>query len=188
MSRPKEVHRLTAASLTVAPPVLGTPTLTVGEIAEQLHPIAPNTSATIERIRHWTKIGLLRPVRHRRSGTGRHRHYSPDASFEAAILNALASVGLELVSRSYVQNALSEAREALRKWHQAKDLGHELPLFFLVILQNVTRTSGEPTVSISEGTIKLDPAAETMIVINLSQLFSHVQPMRTEHVHDDQNS
>jgi hypothetical protein len=141
-----------------------------------------------ERIRHWTKIGLLRPIRQHRSGTGRHRRYSPEACFEAAILNALASVGLELVSRSYVQNALSQSREALRKWHKASDLGRELPLFFLVILEDMTRTGGEPTVSISEGAIKIDPAAETMIVVNLSRLFSHVQSMRTEHAGDDQNS
>ena len=161
-------------------------TITVGQIVEQLEPLATNAAAMNERVRHWTKIGLLRPTRQRHSGTGRYRRYNPDVTFEAAVLSALASVGLELVSKRYVHVALSRVREALQKWHQARNLAHDLPIFFLVISQDVR--SAEPTVSIFENAIKPDAAAEAMIVINLSRLFCRVRRTRTEHSGDDQDS
>jgi DNA-binding transcriptional MerR regulator len=154
---------LTAVSLTV-----GAPTLTVGQIAERLGTVAPDAGA--ERIRHWTREGLLLPVSQHHAGTGRHRHYSPETIYEAALLNAFANAGLQLVSRPYIQAALNQARAALQKWRQ----GHKRPLF-LVISHDMTQINGEPTTSIHEGRVKHDPAAEIMIVVNLSQLFSGVR-------------
>jgi hypothetical protein len=168
-------HALTALPLTVGSLELGAPTLTVGQIVEQLGPVAPDAAAISERIRHWTREGLLLPVHQHHAGTGRHRRYGPDASYEAAILNALAAAGLQLVSRPYIQAALSEARAALHEWRQARSAGRKLPVFFLVILHDMTRIGGEPTASIHEGTVKHDHTAEIMIVINLSQLFLRVR-------------
>lgn len=168
-------HALTAVPLTVGSPELGAPALTVGQIVEQLRPIAPDAAAMSERIRHWTREGLLLPVNSHHAGTGRHRRYSPDAGYEAAILNALATAGLQLVSRPYIQDALSQARATLQKWHRARSAGRKLPVFFLVILHDMTRVGGEPTASIHEGAVKHDPTAEIMIVVNLSQLFLRVR-------------
>ena len=182
-------HRaLTAVPLTVVTPELGTPTLTVGQIVEQLGPVAPDAAAMSERIRHWTREGLLIPVNQYHAGTGRHRRYSPHATYEAAILNALATAGLQLVSRPYIQPALSQARAALRKWQEAKSAGHKLPLFFLVISHEMTRIGGEPTASIHEGIVKHDPNAVVMIVVNLSQLFLRARMARAEYRDDDQNA
>ena len=166
---------LTAAPLTIDSPELRAPTLTVGQIVEQLGPVAPDAAAMTERIKHWTKEGLLLPVNSHHAGTGRHRRYSPDAGYEAAILNALATAGLQLVSRPYIQDALNQARGTLQKWHRARNAGRKLPVFFLVILHDMTRIGGEPTASIHEGAVKHDdPTAEIMIVVNLSQLFLRV--------------
>jgi hypothetical protein len=166
---------LTAAPLTVDSPNLGVPTLTVGQIVEELGPLAPDAAAMTERIRHWTREGLLVPVNQHHAGTGRHRRYNPEASYEAAILNALATAGLQLVSRPYIRAALIQARAALQEWHQARSAGRKLPVFLLVILHDMTRVGGEPIASIHEGTIKHDPNAEITIVVNLSQLFSRVR-------------
>jgi DNA-binding transcriptional MerR regulator len=176
-------QRLTAVPLTVGSPELGVPTLTVGQIVEQLSPVAPDAAAMSERIRHWTREGLLLPVNQHHAGTGRHRRYSPHATYEAAILNALATAGLQLVSRPYIQPALSHARAALQKWQEAKSAGHKLPLFFLVILHG----SGEPTASIREGIVQHDPNAEVMVVVNLSRLFLRVRT-RAEYLDNDQNA
>lgn len=181
-------HALTPAPLTVGTPKLDAPTLTVGQIVEQLGPVAPDAAAISERVRHWTREGLLLPVNQHHSGTGRHRRYSPDASYEAAILNALATAGLQLVSRPYIHAALSQARVALQKWQQARSAGHKLPLFFLVILHDMTRIGGEATASVHEGIVKHDPTAEIMIVVNLSQLFLRVRRTRAEYRDDDQNA
>ncbi len=174
--RPRQAKHnvLTAAPLTVGSPELGTPTLTVGQIVEQLVNLAPDGASKSERIRHWTREGLLLPVDQLHGGTGRHRRYSPDASYEVAILNALATAGLQLVSRPYVHAVLREARAALQKWHQAISGGHKPPLLFLEIFHDMRRIDGEATVSIREGLVKYDTKAEIMIVINLSQLFSCV--------------
>jgi MerR HTH family regulatory protein len=163
---------LTAVPLTVGSPGLGAPTLTVGQIVEQVGAVAPDLAAAVsERIRHWTREGLLVPIDQHHAGTGRHRRYSSDTSYDAAILNALASAGLHLVSRPYIQVALSHARGVLRTWRQAISAGHKLPTFYLVISHEVTRVGSEPTVSIHEGVVKHTPTAEIMIVVNLSQLF-----------------
>jgi hypothetical protein len=165
-------HALTAVPVTVGSPELGAPTLTVGQIVEQVGPVAPDAAAAMsERIRHWTREGLLLPVNQQHGGTGRHRRYSADTSYEAAVLNALANAGLQLVSRPYIQAALSQARAVLQRCRQARNAGRKLPLFFLVISHEATRIGGEPTASIHQGIVKYDPAAEIMIVVNLSQLF-----------------
>jgi MerR HTH family regulatory protein len=174
---PRQVkrHALTAVPLSVASPELEALTLTVGQIVEQLGPITPDAAAAMrERIRHWTREGLLLPVNQHHAGTGRHRRYSPDTSYEAKVLNALANAGLQLVSRPYIQAALSKARAVLQKWRQARSAGHKLPLFFLVISHDMT-LNGEPTASIHEGIVKHDPTAEIVIVVNLSELFLRVR-------------
>jgi hypothetical protein len=181
-------HALTAVPLTVDSPELGTPTLTVGQIVEQLGPLAPDVAAVSARIRHWTREGLLLPVTQHHAGTGRHRRYSPDASYEAAILNALATVGLQLVSRPYIEDALSQARAALQEWHQARSAGRKLPLFFLVILHDMTRIGGEPTASIHEDIVKHNPTAEIIIVVNLSQIFLRVWRTQAEYLDNVQNA
>jgi hypothetical protein len=175
-SKARQVVRdaLTAAPLTVRSPEVGGPTLTVGQIVQQLGTVAADAAAMSERIRHWTREGLLLPVNQLHAGTGRHRRYGPDATYEAAILNALTTAGLQLVSRPYIQAALSQARAALQKWHRARNFGQKLPLFSLVILHDMRRIGGEATVSIHEGIVKHDPNAEIMIVVNLSQLFLRV--------------
>jgi hypothetical protein len=173
-------HALTAAPLTVGSPEFKAASLTVRRIVEQLSPVVPDAAAAMsERIRHWTREGLLLPIDQHHAGTGRHRRYSPDTSYDAAVLNALANAGIQLVSRPYIQAVLSQAREALQKWRHARSARHKLPLFFLVISHGVTWINGEPTASIHEGKVKHDPAAEIMIVVNLSQLFSRVSRVAT---------
>jgi DNA-binding transcriptional MerR regulator len=175
-------HTLTAVSLTAGSPELGAPAITVGQIVKRMDPTSPDTPAAMsERIRHWTREGLLVPVDRHHAGTGRHRRYDPDTSYEAAVLNALSSAGLQLVSRPYTKAALSQVRAVLQKWRKASAAGDKPPLFFLVIAHDVTRTGGEATASIHEESVKHDPTAEIMIVVNLSQLFLGVRSAEYDH-------
>jgi hypothetical protein len=168
-------HSLKAVPLTVGSPDLGGPTLTVGQIVEQLGPVTPDGAAALsERIRHWTREGLLLPVDQHHAGTGRHRGYSPATSYEVAVLNALASAGLHPVSRPYIRAALEQATAACQKWLQAMSAGHKPPLLFLVISHDRTQVGSEPTVSTHEELVHHAPAAEIMIAVNLSKLFSRV--------------
>jgi DNA-binding transcriptional MerR regulator len=173
-SKPGHVA-LTAESLAVSSPDLGMPTLTVtvGQITEQLATIAPNKVTTRERLRHWTREGLLSPVADHHSGTGTHRQYSPSSAYDAAVLHAIACAGLNVVSRPYLQTALSKASEARQKWEQAEIKG---PLF-LEIAHNVAQ--GTTEILIHEGQPTYDTSAELTIVINLARIFASVRPSRT---------
>jgi hypothetical protein len=168
-------HALVAESIAPSSPELGEPTLTVGQIVERLGPLAPDASTASERIRHWTREGLLIPVSQLHAGTGKPRGYNANSPFTAAVLSALSTAGLQIVSRPYIKTALREAGLALQKWQQAQNAGHKLLLFFLVIVHDMTNSGGEPRVWLREGAVKYDPTAEVAIVINLSQLFTHVR-------------
>jgi hypothetical protein len=168
-------HALTAVPLTVGSPEIGAPTLTVGQIVEQFGAVAPAAAAALsERVRHWTREGLLVPREQYHAGTGRHRRYGLDTCYEVAVLNSLAGAGLQLVSRPYIHSALEQAKAALQTWRQAISAGHRPPLLFLVFSYDPTRLGNEPTVSIHEGVVNPAPGAEIMIVVSLSQLFWNV--------------
>jgi hypothetical protein len=172
MSFPKKIKHLTASPLTVAPPVPGTPTLTVGEIAEQLHAIAPNSFATIERIRHWTREHLLLPVDQHHGGTGKHRRYAAESVYDAAILTVIADAGLPIITQGYLRRALPLARGALLKW-KARGKSQDVPLF-LEISQIPKKIRG-PKIRIHEGAVKQDPTAALSLIINLSNIFTRVR-------------
>jgi DNA-binding transcriptional MerR regulator len=163
-------HKLAAAPLIVASPTLGRPTLTVGQIATQLGTAAPDVTATRERLRHWTREGLLSPVVDHHSGTGNRRKYDPSVVYDAAILNAIAGAGLHVVSRPYLLDALSKARDARQKWEGAKSRG---PLFLEI--SHRPRGDGSTETIIHEGEPKCDPSAELSIVINLTLIFTGVR-------------
>jgi DNA-binding transcriptional MerR regulator len=147
---------------------LGTPTLTVGQIAEQLSPIAPDRAGTRERIRHWTREGLISPVASHHSGTGKHRKYDESSKYDAAILHVVASAGLHIVTQPYLLDTLSRARVARRKWA----LTNRGPL----LLEISHKAAGAGTViAVHEGAAKCDPTAELSIVINLAQIFEAVR-------------
>ena len=160
---------LTAVPLAVSRPAIGVTTLTVGEIADRLSTLAPDISASIERLRHWTRERLLVPVDQQHAGTGKHRHYAEGSSeYDGAILHALADAGVHVVSRPYVQAALAQARFALPGW-----LKNQKRPLFLVITHHLDPTI-EPTANVCNS-VEYDASARLMIVVNLAQLYAHVQ-------------
>jgi hypothetical protein len=167
---------LAAASITVRSPEIGEPTLTVGQIVRQLEPLASDAATMSERIRHWTRLGLLLPVTQHHAGTGKHRGYHDSSGFVVTVLNTLADAGLQVASRPYIQVAMVKTRQALQKWQQARNAGRKLPLLFLVIVHEKTHKGSEPSVWLREGNPNNHPTGELAIVINLSELFSQVRP------------
>jgi hypothetical protein len=160
---------LVAKSLTVASPVIGTPTLTVGEIAEQLSASPEETPAVRERLRHWTREGLMSPIAGHHAGTGKHRHYDPGVAYDGAILNALARAGLHIVSRPYLATVLSVARHARQEWELAKSPPRFSSKF------PTGRGAATPQFAVRKRKVECDPDAELSIVINLDRIFSDVR-------------
>ena len=69
--------------------------LTVSEIAERVAPAGDK--ATVERItrqlRHWTLSHVIEPVGGLHTGPGRHRRYSGDSIYMAAVMVELSNMG-----------------------------------------------------------------------------------------------
>ena len=68
--------------------------ITAKEIAESIVGADGDLQPAIERVRHWTREGLLVPVGDRNPGTGRKRFYEDDALVSARVLNVLADFGI----------------------------------------------------------------------------------------------
>jgi DNA-binding transcriptional MerR regulator len=150
--------------------VEGDPTLTVGEIAERLSPIAPNVAGTVQRIRHWTREQMLLPVDQLHAGTGKHRRYAADAVYDAAILHVATTAGLNVSSQRYLIDALTQARFALPKWKRARSQGEAPPLYLCLerradgTERTVTRVSDDPG----------EPSEDFTMIIDLARLFARV--------------
>lgn len=94
--------------------------LSVAELAGIIDPRpGPDRVATVERLRHWSAVGLLEPTNDRNPGTGRKRAYSPDAIYSAALLNALANLGLSIGMLRHHVVDLAAAERAREQWKTA---------------------------------------------------------------------
>ena len=161
---------LSAAPLTVGPPEVGAPTLTAGEIAEQLRPFAP-AATTIERIRHWTRENLSTPVENHHGGTGTRRKYNTSIRYDAAVLSVIANAGLHITAHRYLLDGLSQARRALQKWKPAESRGLYLEIAYV-------KDSG-PIFAIHEGSVEPYPNARLSIVLNLAEIFLEVDQAKS---------
>jgi DNA-binding transcriptional MerR regulator len=146
----------------------GEPTLTVGEIAERLSPIAPDTAATIQRIRHWTREQMLVPIDQHHEGTGKHRRYAENTVYDAAILHAVTSAGLHVATQRYLIDALSFASRQLPQWKESMRLGHK-PRLFLTISK-----TGEARPELKIASKVDEPTGDLTIIIDLGKLFARV--------------
>lgn len=70
--------------------------LTVSEIAERIAKPGASKAAIVERLRHWTREGLLVPLGDKNPGTGRSRVYDEGTLLDAAVLDILADMGLRV--------------------------------------------------------------------------------------------
>jgi DNA-binding transcriptional MerR regulator len=110
------------------------PTRTVGELAAVAG--FPDAAAIIERIRHWTREGLIRVEGNLHEGTGRHRRYHPDAAYDVIVLDALARAGVSVATLRYAVDALSVARISLAEWKAARAKGRSRPMLLEVLFLN----------------------------------------------------
>lgn len=101
-----------------------TNSLTVGEIAERIREPDEDLAAVIDRLRNWTKEGLLKPIR-KKTGIGRKRRYQEEAIVTAAILSRLSRYygnrATELRSTGAVDIAIEELSKAksIPEWKDA---------------------------------------------------------------------
>ena len=163
---------------------------TAKDLAEKIAPSAEDVPSTIERIRHWTREGLLTPVGERNPGTGHKRRYDEEAVHTSLILNELAKwgVGIGQTNQAFFHAAFLLAKEAAKTIKQKELEG-------VVIFLSINRGSslGNPVAYLTEirnykvpvegadGTVKylvlcdrmpIQVQAESAIVINLTRLLA----------------
>jgi DNA-binding transcriptional MerR regulator len=145
----------------------GEPTLTVGEIAARLAPIAPDIEATVQRIRHWTREGLMAPT-HLHEGTGRHRTYPETAIYDASLLHLLTQAGFTISAMNYLKDALDQTRIALPQWRKKGGP------FYLRASRSATGRTETEILRAEPRT----PTADLTIIIDLATLFARVEARR----------
>lgn len=64
-------------------------TVTAKDIAERIKRRGEPLQAAVDRLRNWTKEGLIKPTGEKNPGKGRSRRYSKRAVFEAVLLQVL---------------------------------------------------------------------------------------------------
>lgn len=95
------------------------PTVTVSEIARRIWRLGDNMNEAqlVERVRAWTKEGLLVPIGEKNPGTGRHRRYPQSAVAEAMLLKVLSdAIGrMQGIKTRAFGDLLQAAKEELAK-------------------------------------------------------------------------
>jgi DNA-binding transcriptional MerR regulator len=156
---------------------------TVSEIAEILADAPGSEPALIERIRHWTREGLIQPIGLKHPGTGRHREYEDRVLLEVSVLEALAGLGLKVGQQQTALKLLKERTQygyKVKSWIEKRnyqmvvylafsDLGGEKPTLHEVHAQ-IIPLSGPDQLH----TLNFRPVGDAAVLINISQIIESV--------------
>lgn len=118
---------------TSAPTVTVAPTLTVSDLAARLASIAPDTPNTTQRIRHWTREGVLPADESEHAGPGMHRRYADARAYSAAFLHVLTVAGLPISHSRFLKAAMPAVDAKAARWHAARKKGQATTLAPVVV-------------------------------------------------------
>jgi hypothetical protein len=145
-------------------------TLTVAEIAQRIRRPHEDMRSAGDRIRNWTREGLLTPDGEKHPGTGKVRRYPPSALMDAAFLQVITDcTGVAAVAAGEL---LGEARRIFARATKAGNLEDSM----IVISKSV----GESKWTMSHVTAAKLPAYligdqhDTHTVIGLKRLRDHI--------------
>jgi DNA-binding transcriptional MerR regulator len=133
----------------------------------------------LERIRYWTREGLIFPKDEKNPGTGRHRRYDESALLHAAVLNGLADLGVQLRQQRQIIKYVKPIFRDADKWREFwsawwKDpKNHSAPYLLISNLDAEKLKFVEVQVDVSDGlhTLKCNLPGEASILLNLSSYF-----------------
>jgi hypothetical protein len=157
-------------------------TLTAGEIAERIRESDDEYLRVVfERLRHWTRSGLLKPTGEQNPGTGHHLRFPQRALADAAILTRLTKrYGLWAKKMPLFTSALLD--QAAKQIPKMADHIKNRRIAYLVcgtidgkFLANVQEVA-EPSVTNPEQRYRLmlSPLMDDVILINLNRLFAQL--------------
>jgi hypothetical protein len=154
--------------------------LTVSDLVDRAGP--PHEAVRelwLRRARYWAANGILPAEENVHGGTGRHRHFSEETSFLAAVLFRLSSAGFPISVLTAVSGALrsdlknptdNELKWAWRRAKEGKDC-------FLGIMFSEPEILGRPVILnlIPFETWPKNPAIDSatpLHIVNLGQIFA----------------
>ncbi|MGB9389009.1 MAG: hypothetical protein WCB70_03295 [Xanthobacteraceae bacterium] len=151
---------------------------TLSEIAEILADTPESKPALSERIRHWTREGLIQPIGLKHPGTGRHREYENFVLLEISVLEALAGLGLKVGQQQAALKLLKERMEggyALKSWIEKRNLQVATYLVFSDLGGEKPRLDEIHGHIFSLGDNQLRPIfGDAAVLINISQIIESV--------------
>jgi hypothetical protein len=144
------------------------------QIAEKLAATPSELPSAMERVRHWTREGLLPVLGDRYPGTGRKRLYPGEALTTARILNALAEYGIGIGSttRHPFLTAFALATEAATKIEEERKLSKKKSgVAYYLSISSVGPSQLVDVHPLKEGEgLPISKTAISTIVINLTAL------------------
>lgn len=146
-------------------------TLTVSEIAERIRRPHEDMRIAGDRIRNWTREGLLVPVGEKNPGTGKVRRYPESALIDAALLQVITDcTGIAAVAAGIL---LKEARTIFALMKKAG----ELQSAALVISKSVgdTKWTMIPVKAEDIARYLSEDPHDTHTVIQVNRLLKHIQ-------------
>lgn len=104
--------------------------ITVAEIADRSGKGGDRRETFIQRVRHWTRERLLRPIGETNPGTGNHRLYRDTAVYDALILDAMTDKGMPIATQRFIMGIVRQERDLGWRVKEKEKSGLD---FFLVI-------------------------------------------------------
>jgi hypothetical protein len=158
--------------------------LTVREIAKRIRRDDEDLDVVVNRLRNWTKEGLLELAGDKHPGIGRSRHYPDHAVIDALVLSALTAIGIPAVRAASSSGAYSTVLELARQAHQefSKRESRGKHIFLVVYGAEGGVYDGlNPSAALTyarHGEIKTrvhDDQGDTHLFVNLNRLFQRLE-------------
>jgi DNA-binding transcriptional MerR regulator len=154
--------------------------LTVSEVVDRCAPANDELQTIwLRRLRDWSSVGLLDVDARHREGSGRHRLYSPDAVYVAAVLLRMADLGVPIgtltpIARLIQRPKRTAPERAFRRfWSDAQKVPEDSGAHAYLAIRQVP--SQESTYyRHGWGPMQIvDDAA--WVIINLSRVFANIK-------------
>lgn len=146
--------------------------LTAKQLAERICPGAgaAQLPMVLERVRHWARSGILRPIEGR-PGKGTSRLFDTGALIDAAVLNALAGIaGIPILGHE-IPLALAMVRPEAERWLK----GDRRQSWLELVWVSSKSFSAKCVPRIHPEQMVPTAGAHAAIILNLSAIFASVR-------------
>jgi hypothetical protein len=161
------------------------PVITVRDIARRVRRDGEDIDVVLNRLRNWTKEGLLPPLGDKHPGAGKSRFYPQYAAVDAAVIGALAAAGVPAVRAGSASGAysivLSLARSAYYREFKTREAASETMFLIVFNADGAVYDAAADHAAVTcapNGRVNVPLTAvdsDVTIFINLSNLFRRIE-------------